>query len=285
MERDVNLIVTHKIKMDLVNPEFTPQINAVQDDRYVRNIEFFLTADWLPWNIPEDSTVIVRYFKCDGKGGEYDTLPDKTRAYTISKNILTIALAPQVLTTAGNTRLSVTLSQGQSTISTFTVSINVRRRLNVDLAESESYYNVSVIEDAKKAAQQATTAANSANAVRTELLRARDNGEFNGATFTPSVSSAGVISWTNNKGLANPTSRNIRGPKGADGHTPVRGVDYWTDADKAALWESMLDNIPGSFDISAKELIILRGIQDNAGDIILDSSGNAINASIKFAAK
>ena len=35
-----------------------------------------------------------------------------------------------------------------------------------------------------------------------------------GATFTPSVSSAGVISWTNNGGLNNPSSVNI---KGADG--------------------------------------------------------------------
>lgn len=53
-----------------------------------------------------------------------------------------------------------------------------------------------------------------------------------GATFTPSVSAAGVISWTNNKGLANPTAVNIKGPAGA---TPVRGTDYWTEADKAEI--------------------------------------------------
>lgn len=38
-----------------------------------------------------------------------------------------------------------------------------------------------------------------------------------GAVFTPSVSSAGVISWTNNGGLANPTSVNIKGPQGEQG--------------------------------------------------------------------
>ena len=42
-------------------------------------------------------------------------------------------------------------------------------------------------------------------------------GEYNGATFTPAVSAAGVISWTNDKGLANPASVNITGPQGEPG--------------------------------------------------------------------
>lgn len=44
-----------------------------------------------------------------------------------------------------------------------------------------------------------------------------NNGEFNGATFTPSVDQDGNISWTNNKGLENPSSQNIRGPQGIQG--------------------------------------------------------------------
>lgn len=35
-----------------------------------------------------------------------------------------------------------------------------------------------------------------------------------GATFTPSVDSAGNLSWSNDKGLANPPTVNIKGPKG-----------------------------------------------------------------------
>ena len=49
-------------------------------------------------------------------------------------------------------------------------------------------------------------------------------GEYNGATFTPAVSTAGVISWTNNKGLANPTSVNIMGPQGPAGATGATGA-------------------------------------------------------------
>ena len=39
----------------------------------------------------------------------------------------------------------------------------------------------------------------------------------NGYTFTPAVSSEGVISWSNNGGLLNPADVNIKGPTGAQG--------------------------------------------------------------------
>lgn len=44
-----------------------------------------------------------------------------------------------------------------------------------------------------------------------------------GATFTPAVSSAGDISWTNDKGLANPEIVNIKGPKGDRGDDGIQG--------------------------------------------------------------
>ena len=51
----------------------------------------------------------------------------------------------------------------------------------------------------------------------TNIQNKVNNGEFNGATFTPSVDKDGNISWTNNKGLENPSSQNIRGPQGIQG--------------------------------------------------------------------
>lgn len=46
-----------------------------------------------------------------------------------------------------------------------------------------------------------------------------------GATFTPTVSSAGVISWTNDKDLPNPSPVSIKGPKGDTGDTGPKGED------------------------------------------------------------
>lgn len=105
-----------------------------------------------------------------------------------------------------------------------------------------------------------------------------------GATFTPSVDTAGNLSWTNDKGLDNPATVNIKGPKGdtgaqgtqgiqgekgdkgdtgatgpkgdkgdtgatgatgAAGKTPVRGTDYWTDNDIATIKSYVDDAILG----------------------------------------
>lgn len=47
--------------------------------------------------------------------------------------------------------------------------------------------------------------------VKDILLEARDFGEFDGATFTPSVDADGNLSWTNDKGRDNPAAVNIKG--------------------------------------------------------------------------
>lgn len=44
-----------------------------------------------------------------------------------------------------------------------------------------------------------------------------------GATFTPSVDDAGNLSWSNDGGLVNPETKNIRGPQGAQGNTGQKG--------------------------------------------------------------
>ena len=55
----------------------------------------------------------------------------------------------------------------------------------------------------------------------------------NGATFTPSVSTSGVISWTNDKGLSNPAAVNIKGPKGDTG-AGFKVLDYYSTASELA---------------------------------------------------
>lgn len=65
-----------------------------------------------------------------------------------------------------------------------------------------------------------------------------------GATFIPSVSANGVISWTNNQNLPNPDPVNIKGEKGDDGYTPVKGTDYFTDAEKAEFVQAVIASLP-----------------------------------------
>lgn len=45
-----------------------------------------------------------------------------------------------------------------------------------------------------------------------------------GPVFTPKVSSDGALSWTNNGGLENPPSVNVRGPQGLQGPQGIQGI-------------------------------------------------------------
>lgn len=56
-----------------------------------------------------------------------------------------------------------------------------------------------------------------------ELIVMRDSGEFDGATFTPSVSETGELSWTNDKGRENPETVNIHGKSPTIEVTDIQG--------------------------------------------------------------
>lgn len=68
-----------------------------------------------------------------------------------------------------------------------------------------------------------------------------------GVVFVPDVSEDGLLSWTNNGNLLNPEPVNIlgkEGKSGADGYSPVRGIDYWTDADKTQMVADVIAALP-----------------------------------------
>ena len=121
--------------------------------------------------------------------------------------------------------------------------------------------------------EQAITAAKNAVDIANSVREDADNGVFNGkdgedgksayevavqngfvgteqewldslvgATFIPSLSGEGVLSWTNDKGLDNPEAVNIKGGKG---DSPIKGVDYWTEADIAEIKSYVDDAILG----------------------------------------
>ena len=102
-----------------------------------------------------------------------------------------------------------------------------------------------------------------------------------GAYFTPSVSSGGDLSWTNNGGLVNPATVNIKGPQGIQGNTGY----YFTpsvsnNGDLSWSNNGNLDN-PSTVNIKGPQGIQgEQGIQGKTGDVgpyytpSVDSSGN-----------
>lgn len=186
------MIITHKLKMDLLEPGQMHRIHAVQDDQYSRNLELQLYSGGSVWEIPEGITVIIRYRKSDGTGGEYNLLPDGSAAWHTEGNILTIALAPQVATVPGMVSLSATLVQGEKQVSTFQVGLNVKPAVKGILAQSQDYFHLMTLGTVETLAP--------------------------GAQATASLS-AGVDAPVLNLGIP-------------QGRTPVKGEDYGTEADK-----------------------------------------------------
>lgn len=81
-----------------------------------------------------------------------------------------------------------------------------------------------------------------------------------GGYYTPAVDSDGNLTWTaSQEGMPEVAVANIKGPKGdtgatgangADGKSPVRGEDYWTEADKTEIVNSVLASLPDGDEVS-----------------------------------
>lgn len=137
------MIVTTKVNMDLQQPGTIPVMEAVQNDRYCRNLELVLTSGGENWPVPETARVVVSYRKSNGKGGEYDALPDGTSAWSAMENVLTVALAPKVLTTPGPVQLSVMLLEGSEQVTAFPVLIHVQADALGRVEDAEEYFSIS----------------------------------------------------------------------------------------------------------------------------------------------
>ena len=135
------MYVNHRVYMDLTNRENMPVIDVVREDLNSRRIVFILRAGFEPWCPPEGASVLIRYRKEDGTGGEYDTMPDGSAAHEINGCNMTVLLAPQIFTVEENVNLSVTLIHGDSELNIFQVRLQVAGKVPVP-EKSEDYFRV-----------------------------------------------------------------------------------------------------------------------------------------------
>lgn len=86
----------------------------------------------------------------------------------------------------------------------------------------------------------------------------------NGATFIPSVSDSGDLSWSNDGGLPNPETVNIKGQKGDPGYTPQKGVDYF-------------DGEPGKNGTSVTVKSVSTSAVDGGANVVTFSDGKTLS--------
>ena len=116
--------------------------------------------------------------------------------------------------TVGAIKFSVSTSTTDTLVDPEHIVPSIEELLSI-LAEIDQ---IADAEQERVEAEQGRVAAEEAREEAfSQFEQAIESGEYNGATFTPNMSAEGVLSWTNDKGLANPGSVSIKGPQGPQG--------------------------------------------------------------------
>ena len=199
------MLITKEIAMNLNYRESTPVLDVIQGDSARAVVIHFMAGDE-EWNIPEDASIVMQYQYQDGTGGMYDALPDGSAAYSVSGNVLTVALAAQLCAVPGKTDLQVTMLCGDAQISTFHMEVRVAPQVNAQ-TEGEVYTNLA------------------------KWLK--ENGK---------TGPAGPQGPAGVKG--DPFIYEDFTPEQLEGLKPVKGTDYWTPADQDALVQETLAVLP-----------------------------------------
>lgn len=107
-----------------------------------------------------------------------------------------------------------------------------------------------------------------------------DLGRVNGFTFTPSVNDSGVLSWSNDGGLPNPPSVNVKGPQGPKGDAGEQGPkgdkgDKGDDGQiPAADLQRISDNESDIADLKSENALLRELLNGVDAPIYRKASGN-----------
>ena len=164
-----NMKVTTKISIDLTRPNIGTRVDAMQGDGNTRYVEASLLSGGRPWVPPAGVEVAVVYRKPDGTKGLYNKLADGTPAISSDGNVVTIILAPQMLTVPGTVQASVVFNNAQlDQLTSFSFTVSVTENQYAGATVSEDYIRLEWLEDK----------------LDEYLQKAADSGAFKGDPFT-----------------------------------------------------------------------------------------------------
>ena len=220
--------VKTRIAVDLTLANTGARVNAVQGDVNTRYVDVILMADGNPWTPPEGVQAAIAYRQPDGTKGLYDQLADGTPAISISENVATVILAPHMLAVPGTVNASVVFHDDQlNSLTTFPFFVSVAQNQYAGAQEAEDYIRLQWLEDKL----DEYVAILETGRVDEEIVQ-----RFVSTYLEENPPAQGP---QGEKGDTGP-----QGPAGADGYTPVRGTDYWTEEDKAQIVSDVLAELP-----------------------------------------
>lgn len=220
-EKLLNSLSDEDISLQLVNPETEPHI-VIGDDRFIsvpkelqriavqydHDVETVTFDSPRYWDGLDMSTlrIYINYMRKDRYVACYkatDVVVDDTDSsimhfnWTISRNVTEVK---------GELKFLVCIKKGDAEgyeVNHWNSELNNEMYISEGLEVEPSIFDPypDIIAQWEDEVQR----------VKDILLAARDSGELDGATFTPSVDADGNLSWTNDKGRTNPATVNIKG--------------------------------------------------------------------------
>lgn len=231
-----------KITLDFVARGATPLVHVVQGDAGTRVLEIDLFAAGVAWQIPTGMDVALRYKKPDGTQGLYTELPDGTKAATVdttNKNRVTLTLAPQTMTVAGDVIADLAITDTANVLASFAIIIRVHPNPAAEPTESTDYYKYQSLGDINRALTLLEAA--SGRAVY------KVNGvvpDAEGNVNTPGAGTGGeVVSVNGKNGIVVLTMGDVA-YSGAGAHNAIYRGKYLGSAVTAAQWAAITE---GSF--------------------------------------
>ena len=140
--------VTSKISVDLTRQNVGQRVNAVQGDGNTRQVEITLLSGGIPWTPPDGAEAAIAYMQPGGTKGLYNKLADGTAAISITGNVATVILAPQMLTASGTVQASLVFNDQQlNRLTTFPFAVSVTSNPAAGAQKTEDYIRLQWLED------------------------------------------------------------------------------------------------------------------------------------------
>ena len=236
--------IVKEITVDVAKKNLFQEIVAKQNDSNSRFLKVTLCNEGVKIEIPATASAIINAERADGAS--------KAFAGTVNTDgTVTVPLTNWMLALDDIVRCSISIidSDEQKLSSTsFSLEVEATEYSGESISEDENYdILITLISDCATVKTACETATNNANAKAEELQAKADAGDFKGDKGDKGdkgeKGDKGDIGAQGEKGDKGDTVE--KGDTGDAGYTPVRGTDYWTYEDIAAIKSYVDDAILG----------------------------------------
>ena len=202
--------IIKELNIEVAKPNILQAVVAKQYDMNSRFLKIRFIDSGTHIDIPTTAKVVINAERIDGQSNSFEGVVNNDGTVTVPLHSWMLELEGTVI--CDISAIDTTENdEGKLSTTSFTLIVEKSAHGGSDISNDPQYdVLLNLIE-------------------RVENLSVSGGGGGsgsgeNGATFTPSVSADGVLSWTNDKGLANPTSVNIKGDTGASGSAGKDGT-------------------------------------------------------------